>query len=698
MWRKRKPEDFQAELDAHLQLEADELRADGAPDPDLAARRALGNRTSAEERFYEGSRWMFGQHLLRDLRFALRVLSKEPKFSILTILGLALGIGVSTAIFGLVNSAKVPHGSGFRSADPARDPSTYVSIDRSSDYPATFSYPEYRYFQDHATAVSDITAESDAASLILGPISKAADGEEVVARFESANFLSVRGFQPALGRSFSPDEDKTAAPVALLSYSFWQTHLGSDPAIVGKNAVVNDHPVTTIGVTDPRFHASDSAELFLPLGLQPLLLDQSGIGSDGTTLMLNGRLRPGVSIAQAEAEAEADLLATAFDRASPAKESTGKAPPRMINPAPIVYRGSISPKMQRQNAELMLAVGLAVGMILFIACSNLASLLLARSTVRRRELGVRLSLGASRSRLIGQLLTESLLLSITGGVLGIVLANWLGRGMLLALPSASGISFQLDGRVLGFALLLSLLTGFSFGLGPALAATKMDLARALHSSGLHGELDTAAKIGWSRRNLLVVVPLALSLMLLIGSALLIRAAQSTAAVSLSFDPSRIIGLSFRLSSQGYDEAKAKQFELDLRDRVATIPGVASSAITDMFFMFGGTCNAQDVYGACHFVSPSFFETIGVSILRGRGFLPSDHAGSPPVAIVNREFVRRNWPDRDPVGQQIQTGQGSVEVVGVANDLAYAQHVGIFPPSPTVYLPLDQSKPPARGAG
>lgn len=200
-------------------------------------------------------------------------------------------------------------------------------------------------------------------------------------------------------------------------------------------------------------------------------------------------------------------------------------------------------------------------------------------------------------------------------------------------------------------------------------------------------------MGWSRRNLLVVVPLALSLMLLIGSAILIRASQSATAVSLSFDPSRVIGLSFRLGSQGYDDAKVKQFQEDLRDRVATVPGVAASAFTDTFFMFGGTCNVQGVQGAiCHAVSPGFFETTGLSVLQGRPFLPSDRAGSSPVAIVNREFVRRNGPEGNPVGRRIQTTEGPVEVVGVANDLSYAQHVGVFVPLPTVYLPLDQSKP------
>lgn len=483
MWRKRKPQDFQAELEAHLALEADELRAEGASadEAHAAARRALGNRTSAEERFYEGSRWMFGQHLLRDLRFAARVLSKEPKFAILTILGLALGIGVSTAIFGLISATIYPHGNGRRPDDPVRDPATYVSIDHSRDYPATFSYPEYRYMESHATAVAALSAESDSTTVILGPITKEADAEEVIARFDSANFLSMRGLPPALGRAFTKEEDRAAAPLALLSYSFWQNRFGSDPGVLGRALTLNGHAVTIVGVTAERFHSSDSASLFLPLGSLALLLDRPDWlqGSGFPELMLNARLQPGVTLTQAESEAK--ILAKALDRENLALSSQPGKGPRQSDRSPIVYRGSLPLETQHTMKELLFGAGLAVTMILLIACSNLASLLLARATVRRRELGVRLSLGASRARLISQLLTESLLLSTTGGILGIVLANWLGRGMLPALPRASGISFQLDGRVLGFALLLSLLTGFSFGLGPALAATKMDLARALHS-------------------------------------------------------------------------------------------------------------------------------------------------------------------------------------------------------------------------
>ncbi len=691
MWGKRKPEDFQAELDAHLALEADELRAEGfaAPEATAAAHRALGNRTSTEERFYESRSWIFGQHVLRDLRFATRVLRKEPKFSLLTILGLALGIAVSTALFGFFSSEQ-DHGTGIRVQDQVRDPATYISVDRSDKaFQADFSYPEYRLFLDHLTAVDQITADSEPSSLILGTPSS--EAEQLLARFVSANFLAVRGFHAELGRSFSEEEERTSAPVALLSHELWQQSFGEDPGVLGRTILLNNHPATVIGVADVRFHAADSLAVFLPLGMRTALLNDGDWLHDPKShwLLINARLRPGIALPQAQAAIEA--LGSSFDASNPDPGTRSKRT--------IVYQGVMPPSMSRRRSEILLGVDLGVSMILLIACSNLASLLLARATVRRRELGVRLSLGASRTRLVCQLLTETLLLSTIGGLFGILFSSWLAQWLLSFFPNLAPASQPPDHRVLLSGLLLSLVTGFSFGLGPALAATKTNLAQALHSEGMASVNANSLYSGWSRRNLLVIIPLAASLMLLIGSALSASGAAGFSRATTSFDSSRVIMLAFRLQDQGYEDAKAAQFRHDLRDRLSTLPGVASAALTDSSPFVGGSCQIQsptplpNAYAACHRVSSEFFETLGLRILRGRPLSPSDRAGSAPVAVVSQAFAGKYWPNREALGQRVQSGSGAFfDVVGVAADLTdHGNLVGPVAGFPAVYLSSDQEK-------
>ena len=394
-------------------------------------------------------------------------------------------------------------------------------------------------------------------------------------------------------------------------------------------------------------------------------------------LMVSARLRPGVSISKAQAEA--DVLGSSFaENAHP-----GTAP--SADDRVLLSAGGVDRNQQRLLTAAKVAVNLIVAMILFIACSNLANLLLARAVVRRREIGVRLSLGASRARLICQLLTESLLLSIAGGAVGLAFSYWLVKA-LSAQPSLarlfSGSEPHLDQRALLYALLLSIATGLAFGLGPALAATKTNLARALHAEGLSGTPSAPSQKIWAPRNLLVVAPLAVSLMLLMGAAVLVRGFRS-ARFQPKFDTSRVIGMSFRLKAQGYDEAKSLQFQENLRERMSAMPGVVSVALASAFAVVvfastgpmlassrGPRRSRQDVLLGCDAVSASYFETLGVPIVRGRAFLPSDAEGSEPVAIVSQELARTYWPNQEPIGKRIRSANGAAffEVVGVAADL------------------------------
>jgi predicted permease len=342
---------------------------------------------------------------------------------------------------------------------------------------------------------------------------------------------------------------------------------------------------------------------------------------------------------------------------------------------------------------------------LLIACSNLANLLLARAAVRQREIGVRLSLGASRARLIGQLLTESMLLAFAGGVLGLVFSYWLAKG-LMVMMSVPGLEFDLrmEPLVAFYALILSIATGLSFGLAPALTATRTNLAQALHAEGLSGTVRAQSRKIWSARNALVIVPLAVSLMLLLGAGVAVRQVQRRAFHGPAFESSHLIGASFRLNMQGYDRARTLQFQEDLRQRIARMPGVTSVALatamplSNSMGWFQLIVEGRPAVGegaAPHadynVVSAGFFETVGTAAVRGRGFTADDREGSPPVAMVNQELARQYWPDEEAIGKRLRLAASTgpyFEVVGVAPDLqdASSPYNSV---RPTVYAPYTQ---------
>jgi macrolide transport system ATP-binding/permease protein len=639
MWGKRKPSDFRAEIEAHLRLEADQLRAEGLnpAEAETAARRAFGNRTRAEEQFYESGRWMFWDQLARDLRFGARVLAKDPRFSTLAVLGLALGIAVSTAVFTLINAT-------LQANEVRQDANSYVGITRVINGRAqgVFSYSEYCYYRDRATTLRAVTAESGRERFLMGQTS-GGEAEEVQGRFDSANFLSATGLQPALGRSFSAAEEQAGgAPVALLAFRFWKRRFASDPGVLGKTVTLNAHPLTIVGVADVRHGAGDTSDFYLPLGLQPVLLGRGDWLHDAAErwLMLDALLRPGISARQAQAEV--DVLASALRQSAPAN-----APVNPGDGGVVVTPGGFNPEKRREMIAVVLAVTIAVSMILLIACSNLANLLLARAAVRQREIGVRLSLGASRARLVAQLLTESMLLALAGGALGLLFSLWLAKGLLVMMNAPPGIVFDLriEPLVALYALVLSLATGLSFGLAPALTATRTNLAQALHATGLPGGASRPSRRIWSARNALVIVPLAVSLMLLLGAGVAVRQVQRRAFNGPSFDASRLIGTSFRLNMQGYDRARTLQFQENLRQRITRMPGVTSVALATTMPLSNGlgwfplavegrqtVAGPSSPHADYNVISSGFFETVGAPAVRGRAFKADDRGGSPPVAM------------------------------------------------------------------
>ncbi len=493
--RKRRDTDFRAEIDAHLAQEAEELRTQGLSPEEAraAAKRAFGNRTIVEERFYESSRWAWWDHLVRDLRFATRVLLKDPRFSVLAVLGLALGIGISTAVFALINETIRVN------TQASGNLASFVGINRleGGHWQNDFSYDDYRYFREQATSFRAIIAGSGRFTCVLGPAA-AREADEVEARFESANFLAATGLRPQFGRSFTPEEERgDGQPVAMLSAWYWKSHFASDAGILGQILLLNAHKVTVIGVADARFGAADKPALYLPLGAQPILLARGDWLRDRSEkwLMLDAVLRPGTTASQAQAQM--DVIAKERGRTRSADPSEGNF---------VVTPGGGNPRKRRQLLAMGVTVTLSVAMILLIACSNLANLLLARAVVRRREIAVRLSLGAGRARLVCQLLTESMLLALAGGALGIVASRWLAQSLFAQFGAPNGYQLQPDPRVQLYGLVLSVATGLAFGLAPALAATRTNLAQAFHADGLAFTRSRSHRL-FAARNGLVIVPL-----------------------------------------------------------------------------------------------------------------------------------------------------------------------------------------------
>ena len=698
MRRRRKDADFQAEIEAHVRLEADQLQADGLSrnEAEMAARRAFGNRTAAAERYYEAGRWMWWDHFARDLRFAARMLAKDRRFSSLAILGLALGIGISTAIFTLIHAS-------LDAMQVRQDPATYVGLARvrGGRIEGDFSYFEYCFFRDRATSFRMVTAESGRHRFLMSAGS-GGEAQDAQGRFESANFLAAAGFAPALGRTFSAAEEQPGGPPAvLLSHSSWKRRFGADPGVLGRTVTLNTRPMTIVGVADSRFGLGDPSDFYLPLGAQPALSGSGDWLHDPAErwLMLDARLERGVP--RQQVQAEADVLARALQQTEPPIPGERGAMGGML-----LTPGGVNPIKAKSLMAIVIATVIAVSMILLIACSNLANLLLARAVTRQREIGVRLSLGASRRRLIAQLLTESMLLALAGGVLGLVFSQWLAK-TLMVMTSAPGFEFNLplEPAVMLYAVALSVATGLSFGLAPAFAATRTNLAQAMHAGGTRAAAVSRSRRVWSARNALVIVPLAVSLMLLLGAGIAVRRVQRNYLAGPGFDASRLIAASLRLHMQGYDQARTLQFQDDLRQRIAALPGVTSVALATAMPLSnglgwfplavegkaaaGGTPAPHADYNV---ISPGYFDTVGARVVRGRGFTAGDREGSSPVVMVNQEFARRYWPGEDPLAKRIRlraVAGAYFQVTGVAPDLQDAESPDNFV-RPMVYIPYSQS--------
>lgn len=613
------------------------------------------------------------------------------------VLTLALGIGINTTAFSLANSV-------FLRQLPVAAPQNLVWIFSERDNPT--SYPEYLEYQQQ-TELFDGVMAYEWVGLNLGSNGQS---ERVEGTFVSGNYFDVLGVNAELGRTFLPDEDKTPSPVAVISHNLWQRRFNSDATVVGKTMVLNGVQFTIVGVAPQDFVGAEEAfprQVWIPLTMQasvrpgpanaPGTLNNRNVRS----LDVIARLKHGVDLRQAQAGM--NVVASRLAQSYPESNRNFQIALYTAGNGRPYFRALLKPVTQ-----ILLTV---VGLVLLITCANVANLLLARAARRRKEVAIRLTLGATRTRLIRQLLTESILLAVVGGLAGLILNFWLVNlltALKPAVPLPVNVEFHTDWRVLSFTLIVSVLAGIIFGLVPALQASKHDLVPALK--------DHSPQLGdrrrmFSLRNALVIGQVALSILVLIGAGLFLRSLTHARAIDPGFDAEHILTLSFNTAAQKYDTTKAEQFYQQLSNRVQALPGVQSVSFAQSapLSYFYSPAFASPVFVEGHepaqgenppfvgnnTVGPNFFRTLGVPLLSGREFTDRDREGAPRVAIVNETLVRDLFPNTNPIGQRLRvlSRQPSTwEIVGVVKDSKY-RSLG-EDSMPYIFLPYLQNPQPA----
>ncbi len=725
--RRRTEQELEEEIQTHLELEIKEnIEAGMAPEEArYAALRAFGSVALAKE----GSRAMWGfkslEMLLQDLRYGLRVLCKNPGFTTAAVLTLALGIGANTSTFTFLNAFV------FRPI-PVADPASIINIygaARDGSRQNLFSYADYLDYRDRNDVFSGLVAWNKCAVTLgdVPPGPAANDDSMLAAGYEyafglivSENYFSVLGARIVLGRAFLPEEDRTpgAYPVVVLSHRFWHRHFNSDPGLVGKSIKLQGHQFTVVGITAPEFVGTDPRvpDFWTPLMMRDLVvrswLRESWLRDrNANSLSLLGRLRPGVSLEQAQAEMTAIARQLAADY--PAENSKSGV---LVKPGASFFALD-------DFLQLIVPTMLAVALVLLIACANVANLLLARSTARRREIAVRLALGASRGRLVRQLLTESVLISVLGGATGLLLSLWtielLYPVVVSSLPLPSGFTeafaFDLnpDLRVFGYTFLLSLLTGVFFGLAPALQSSRPDLATALKDEGtVFGRRRGRSRL----RDSLVVIQVAVSLVLLTSAGLLIRSIQKLQTIDTGLQTDRVVSLAVGSGSQVKDHRREVELRREFVERLTAMPGIQSVSLalkqpltgfpprTEVMIEGEAPEHSLDSNGHAltayyNEISPGYFETLGLRVLKGRGFTEQEVKSGAPLLLVSASTARKFWPGEDPLGKRLTvgtpTGAGghaselylrSAEVIGVTAD---TRSGWIWKPDETyLYLPAN----------
>jgi len=626
----------------------------------------------------------------QDLRHALRVMGKNRGFTAIAVSALALGIGANTAIFSVVNGVLLQ-------PLPFKNASRLVQVGRSfkGGCCGSASIPKYMAWRQAGAAFDGMTAYD-----FVGPglsLGGTDTPEQVKGIHVSADFFSVFGAVPAIGRVFTPEEDRPGGPkMAVVSFGLWKRRWGSDPGILGRTVVINSEPYTVIGVLAQTFHSIPPADIWIPLQPNPNDTNQ------GHYLLVGARLKEGVSLDTARAQLKA------------AGEQFRRANPRWMSPEESVTAKSMQEVMVGDTRPALMILMGAVSLVLLIACANVANLLLARASSRGKEVAIRTALGAGRLQLIRQLLTESVLLALLGGVFGLVLGVWGGRTLLAVSPgdlpridelTAGSFFGSIDYRMLGFTLAVSLFTGVLFGLVPALQASKPDLNSTLKESSSR---STTGRRNYAR-GALVASEMALALVLLVGAVLLIRTFVSLRTVNPGFDPHHVLTLQTSVNGDKYaSTARMELLSRRMMEHLESLPGVeaASSSIAiplelgpDLPFTIEGRppVDKSPYHGDVQYryATPHYFNVLKVPLLRGRFFSLQDTAKAPGVLIINEVMARKYWPKQDPIGQRVTIGKGlgpdfddpTREIVGVVGNVR-EQGLGSEPPE-VMYVPFGQ---------
>ncbi len=628
--------------------------------------------------------------MLRDLKYALRMLAKAPVFTVIVVLTLALGIGANTAIFTLVNAVLLKQ-------LPVERPDELVILGNperahgwSSGSPRIdiFSHPLYRELQRRNDVLTDLAAAKP-----VGPVTLQTDGQPVDAKpisgvIATGNYFTLLGVQPLLGHAFTREETQqvSGSPVAVLGYNFWQRRFRADPRIVGASLRLNGFPFTVIGVLPPGFRGEiigDDPAVYVPLNMQHEMipgrewLEAKNIG----WLHVFGRRKPGVSFEQASDRLNTALAAIARSEFADSFTSGDQKQLRdlklEVHPG---ARGFLVLGSDTTNA-LLIVMGM-VGLVLLVAAVNVATLLLARSSARRKEVAVRLAIGASPARILRQLMTESLLLALLGGGTGLLVASWgaLLLGRLVLGGTATRLDIALDARVLGFTAGICLLTGVLFGIAPALRSLRLELAPALKDTAR----DTGSTARWNTGRILIAAQMAIAVLVIFTAALLVRSLQQLRHADLGYDRERLVLVHVDPVAAGYKDARYYALLQDLKTRLERIPGVRAVSFSDNGLFFGREStdtikvdgftprDPKDQNASNDQVGPGYFATLGIPLLLGRDVSERDNETTPRVAVVNETFAKFYFGNQDPIGRRFYMQEGGkfsspFEIVGVARD-------------------------------
>ncbi len=723
-------DDLDEELRCHLEMLIEENIGRGMNPAEArrAARRSFGGVTQTKEAFRDQRGLPIVETTIQDLRYGFRMLRKNPGFTAVAVVTLALGIGANSAIFSVLDAVMLQ-------TLPVRNPRQLLLVRwTAKDWPPivqdlegsnrkdpesggwlseSVPYPMFEGLRSQSTTLSDVFAFS--ANINGFNVQFEGTPHSAASEPVSGNYFSGLGVQTVLGRPILPSDDvATAPPVAVVSYNFWKSKLGGDDSVVGKPIAINSLPFTIVGVAPPRFFGTQPGEdndLWVTLRMFPRLvraLDFGGPpkpGSDAEAaaaahwenastwwLVVMGRLKPGVS--EVQARAEIDVI---FNQSVDAMITSDEQ--KENRPALNLAAGNKGlDQLRRRFSEPLFVLMGAVGLVLLIACANVAGLLLARATARQKEIAVRLSLGARRLRLIQQLLTESLLLAAIGGTLGLLLSLWMGK-LLVALV-ASGrqsitLPLEVNGRMLIFTAGVAVLTGVLFGLAPAFSATRMSLTGVLKEGGAGNRLG-ARRSRLSKA--LVAAQVALSLVLLVGAGLFLRTLQKLESVPLGFEREGLLLFSVAPGLNGYKGAVLAEYYRQVQERITAIPGVSAvtfsahgpigdGSSSSSIRIPGVTTGKERFDLNRHLVGPAYFATLGIPTLTGRVLDERDNAAGPQVAVVNQTLARNAFGDDNPLGKILSFGNAAkprdFQIIGVVGDAKY--HDLREPAPPTAYF-------------